>query len=76
MNHEEKVKYMRLALGMQGIGVNEEMSDRLVTTFEAIQKKGGDFSVSDAVDIEFSVGEKYADKRISARVKEKEDSND
>lgn len=42
--------YLRIALNLQGIGINEETCDRILTTIEAINRKGGNFTLSDAVD--------------------------
>ena len=59
MTHSDKVKYLRIALALQNIGVSDETSDRIISTYEAVLKKGGDFSIDDACDIQFSLDKKY-----------------
>ena len=56
---EEKIQFLKMALALQGICINERTSDQLVTTYEAIVKKGKNFRISDAVDIELGIVCKY-----------------
>lgn len=60
MNREDKINYLRIALGLQKIGVSNEMSDRIIETYEKVLELGGDFSIKDAVKIEISMDKKYA----------------
>jgi hypothetical protein len=39
MTHDEKVKYLRIALNLQGISINDEMSDRVISTYDEVLKK-------------------------------------
>jgi hypothetical protein len=64
MSEQEKITYMQIALGIQKIGVDEAMADRIIQTYEGIQKLGGDFSLKDAVKIEMDIREKYAKKSL------------
>ena len=64
MTHEDKVKYLRIALSLQNIGVNEEITDRVITTYEKVLELGGGFSVDHAVEIEFRMDKKYAKKKL------------
>lgn len=66
MTHDEKVSYLRIALGLQKIGVNNEMADRIITTYESILKKGGNFSIEDAVDIEIGLDRKYTKEKLTS----------
>jgi len=66
MSEQEKITYMQIALGIQKIGVDEAMADRIIQTYEGIQKLGGDFSLEDAVKIEMGVREKYTKKSLEA----------
>jgi Trm5-related predicted tRNA methylase len=61
---EEKVNYLRIALGLQRIGVDNETADRIIETYEAILRLGGKFSISDAVEIELSLDRKYRKKDL------------
>lgn len=55
---------MQIALGLQKIAVDEPIADRIIQTYEAIKKLGGDFSLKDAVKIEMDIREKYAKKSL------------
>jgi predicted SpoU family rRNA methylase len=64
LSQEEKVNYLRIALGLQRIGVDNEMAERIIESYEAILRLGGKFSINDAVDIEMSIERKYRKKDI------------
>lgn len=67
MTHEEKVNYLRIALGINGIGVDEKVSDVIVTTYETILKKGGEFNIRDAAEIQCTIDGKYKEIEIKAK---------
>jgi hypothetical protein len=67
LTQEEKVNYLRIALGLQKIGCDNEMADRIIESYEAILRLGGNFSINDAVDIEMSLDRKYRKKEIEVR---------
>ena len=62
MTREEKINYLRIALGLQKIRVDNETADRIIETYEKIMELGGDFSIKDAVKIEVMMDEKYKNK--------------
>lgn len=64
MSREEKINFLRIALGLQKIGVNNEMADRIIETYEKVLELKGKFSISDAVEIEFEMDRKYAEERL------------
>lgn len=64
MTREEKNNYLRIALGLQKIGVSTEMADRIIETYEKVLKLKGDFSIDDAVEIELSMDRKYKEKEL------------
>lgn len=64
MTHEERIKYLRIALALQNIPASDEICDRILETVDAINTKGGEFSVHDAVDIELRMDRKYAETKI------------
>lgn len=66
MTREEKNNYLRIALGLQNIGVNNEMADRIIETYEKVLKLKGDFSIKDAVEIELSMDRKYKEKELDS----------
>lgn len=66
MTREEKNNYLRIALGLQKIGVNNEMADRIIETYEKVLKLKGNFSIKDAVEIELSMDRKYKEKELDS----------
>ena len=54
----EKATYLRIAMAMQNISVPQIIAEQLLETFEAINQKGGDFSVHDAIAIQIKNEEK------------------
>lgn len=63
-NTEDEIRYMLYALRLQGIGIDERLADQVLVTAKTIQKKKGKFNISDAVDIEYGISNKYAKKKI------------
>jgi hypothetical protein len=64
---EQKVSYMRIGLSLCEIGVNDAAAEIIVKTYEGILKKGGNFSIEDAVKIEVEVKGKYNKKTVEAK---------
>ena len=67
MTQEEKINYLRIALNLQNIGCDKEIADRIIETYEVILKKGGKFSVSDAVDIQYKLDKKYIKEKLEGK---------
>ena len=63
---KEKVNYLKIALSLQQIGVNEETTERIIATYEKILEIGGEFSIDDAVDIQLILDKKYAEIRVKS----------
>lgn len=59
LSHEERIKYLRIALGLQHIGINDRMADQILLTLNEIEILGGEFSITDAVEIELRIERKY-----------------
>jgi hypothetical protein len=55
---------MRIGLSLCGIPVSDRVAEIIVEVNEGIQKKKGEFSITDAVDIELRVNRKYDKKKI------------
>jgi len=72
LSEEDKINYFRIALGLQKIGVDNEMADRIISTYEAVIRLGGKFSIHDAVDIELSLDRKYRKKDVLIKAQENE----
>ncbi len=61
MERQKKIKYLRIALNMQNIGINEQLSDQVIETYEKMLSLGDAFTLSDAAIIEQHVKDKYAE---------------
>lgn len=61
-----KTEYIRLALGLVGIGVNGKTAELIWKTVAAVNKKKGKFSIEDAANIEVEVTGKFERKCIIA----------
>jgi len=59
MSEEEKIKYLIIALNLQGISVSERIADQLIQTYEKLVELEGNFSLRDAAKIEAAIQEKY-----------------
>jgi len=51
-----------MALQLQRVGVNNEILERIIKTYEQILLLKGDFSIMDAIKIEDSIKKKYNSK--------------
>lgn len=59
LNMKDKIKYLRIALAIQHIGIKEIDLEKVIETYEAINEKGGDLNLEDIVKIECRVEESY-----------------
>lgn len=62
MKRKEKVEYLRIALAIQNIGVNNEICDRIIETYEKVLELKGGFTIQDAVNIESKMDKIYSEK--------------
>lgn len=56
---KEEIKYLRIALAIQHIGLKEIDIEKIIETYEAIKIKGGKLNLRDVIDIETRVEESY-----------------
>jgi len=59
MAKEQNVKYMRTALSLIGLPIDEAGADMIIQTYEGIIEKGEFFSLGDVNKIRESIQEKY-----------------
>lgn len=64
MTEQEKIKYFQMALAIVGIKVDEQTADLVGRVYEGVKKKKGNFSIKDAVAIEFAVKCKIDEKEV------------
>ena len=62
MEEDKDIQYMRVALGMCGVGVSNCTAEIILRVFEATKKMGGDFDLMTAAKIQTETEEKYAQK--------------
>jgi hypothetical protein len=66
----ESVNYLRMALALYGIAVDKLHAELIIDTWEAIEKKGAQFSIKDSVQIEWALRKKYRRIEVTAIAKE------
>jgi len=59
MTEKEKTQYIRSALGLAGVAVNDYMAEMIWRMYERLQEKGGTFDLRDAAGIEAFMNEKF-----------------
>lgn len=62
MTHEEKIKYMTIAVNICGFGMREKHIDHLVQTYELVLEKKGNADMMDIAKIQAGLEGKYPDK--------------
>lgn len=60
----DKISATRIGLGMCGLGVSDSTAEIIVRVQESLEKMGGSFSLSDAIEIESEVMKKHSTKLI------------
>ena len=70
MTRDEQINYLRIALGLQKIGINNETADRIIETYEKVLKLKGKFSIKDAVEIEMAMERKYTEIKLRKEANE------
>ena len=65
MTREDKNQYLKIALALIKISVSVETCDRIIETYEKVLKLEGNFSISDAVEIELKMDRKYKEKELN-----------
>jgi len=59
ITREEKVSYMRIGLALAKVTVNDFTAEMIVSIYEGILEKGGEFTILDSAKIEAYLKEKY-----------------
>jgi hypothetical protein len=70
ITREEQVNYLRIALNVQGININNATADLIIQTWEAVKKKGDRFSLKDAARIDAQVRAAYKENPLEYAKKE------
>lgn len=58
MNHEEKLRYLRMALGLAGFHLKPKDMDMMVSMYELVMEKKGETDLNSMVDVQFAVEER------------------
>ena len=65
MTHGEKVRFLVMALAMEGITITQKTADTIVTTYSEILEKKGKFKLKDALKIKAEIDERYQDQSVA-----------
>ena len=55
MNHEEKIKYMKIAAAIVGYGFDTKGLDMLVSTYDLVVEKKGECDIDSISSVQYSV---------------------
>lgn len=66
MEEDKDIQYMRISLGMCGVGVSNCTAEIILKVFEVTKKMGGDFDLETAAKIQTEIEEKYTRKFTSS----------
>lgn len=64
MEEDKDIQFMRVSLGMCGVGVSNCTAETILKVFKATKKMGGDFDLKTAAKIQTEVEEKHARKYV------------
>jgi predicted enzyme involved in methoxymalonyl-ACP biosynthesis len=64
MTLEEKINFLRIALNIQQIGLQEETIDTIVCTYDALLEKEGKLNLEDLAEIKMEVEARHTQKSI------------
>ncbi|GJQ44026.1 MAG: hypothetical protein JETCAE03_35240 [Ignavibacteriaceae bacterium] len=65
MTEKQKINYLRIALGVQQLGIREKDLAKIIATYEALLEKKGNLNLRDIAEIEVSIDKKYKESKIS-----------
>ena len=69
MTHEQKINYMRLAMGLAQFGFTNEQLDLLVSMYELVIEKKGKTDLNSMTDIVFECKKRETD-RVKVKIRE------
>ena len=59
ITEEERINYLRIALSLQSIFVENRVADEILQTVDKIGELGGKFSIDDSVELSQAIKKKY-----------------
>ena len=71
MTHGEKLKFLQIALAMEGYTITEKTADLIVTTYDQILDKKGKFKLKDAVKVQGEIEHRYTAPPVQQKTEEK-----
>lgn len=63
MNKKQRIDYLRIALGLSGIVINNANTDKIIRINDILLHKKGKTDISDVARIEAAIQEEYYPKR-------------
>lgn len=73
MTHEEKVNYMKIAIGIVGYGFDKKRLDMLVSIYDLFLEKKSETDLRSIVKVESAVEEREKERVEAKKLKEKPD---
>jgi hypothetical protein len=64
MDINKRANYLRIAMNLQKVAIDNEMAERIIITYENVLKLEGGFSLRDAIDIEYKLDKKFAKAKL------------
>lgn len=65
MTEKQKINYLRIALGVQQLGIREKDLAKIIATYESLLEKKGNLNLWDIANIEVNIDKKYKESKIS-----------
>ena len=62
MTHEEKINYMKIALGICSFSLKIEDIDLIVSIYDLVNEKKGEGNIKDVLKVQESVKDRYKTK--------------
>ena len=57
MTHDEKIQYLKIALGLVGIGIKNEDLNLIISVYDLVLEKKGETTLDDIVKVEYKIKE-------------------
>lgn len=57
MTHDEKIQYLKIALGIAGLGVDHKHLNLMISIYELVLEKKGETTLDDVIKVEYKTKE-------------------
>jgi len=63
LEHEKKIDYLQIAAGICGFGITEKQLDLLITIYEKVLIRKGEYALDEMCDDKLEVAKRWEDKQ-------------